>query len=149
MPSSSPRPARLGRVTVDELLVESRRGVRRLTPEETVAAARGGALVVDTRTETQRHRQGELPRDLLPGVLVIDRPVLEGRLDPTSAVRVPAAAGAGPPVVVVCRQGHPPSLAGASRGRPGLPRATDLAGGVEAWLAAGFPTVAGPADVRE
>jgi rhodanese-related sulfurtransferase len=31
----------------------------------------------------------------------------------------------------------------------GLTRATDLAGGVEAWLDAGFPTVPGPADVRE
>jgi rhodanese-related sulfurtransferase len=136
-------------VTVDELLAESRRGVRRLTPEETVAAARDGALVVDTRSEAQRRRQGELPGDLLPGVLVIDRTVLEWRLDPTSAVRVPEATGADLQVVVVCRQGYSSSLAAASLRALGLPRATDLAGGVEAWLAAGFPTVAGPADVRE
>ncbi|WP_222267401.1 rhodanese-like domain-containing protein [Modestobacter marinus] len=136
-------------MTVDDLLAASRRGVRRLTPEETAAAARRGALVVDTRTEAQRRRQGELPPDLLPGVLVIDRTVLEWRLDPTSAARIPEATGADLHVVVVCRQGYSSSLAAASLRALGLTRATDLAGGVEAWLAAGLPTVAGPADVRE
>jgi 3-mercaptopyruvate sulfurtransferase SseA len=31
----------------------------------------------------------------------------------------------------------------------GLHRATDLQGGVEAWLAAGLPMSSAPADVRE
>jgi hypothetical protein len=81
-------------MALDDLLTASRVGVRRLDPHETVAAAARGALVVDTRTDAQRRRQGELPRDLLP-------------------------------------------------------RATDLAGGVEAWLDAGLPTDDGPADIRE
>jgi rhodanese-related sulfurtransferase len=136
-------------VTIDDLLAASRRGVQRLTPEETVTAARRGALVVDTRTEAQRRRQGELPPELLPGVLVIDRTVLEWRLDPTSDARIPEATGADLRVVVVCRQGYSSSLAVASLRALGLTRATDLAGGVEAWLAAGLPTVPGPADVRE
>ena len=136
-------------MTIDDLLTASRLGVHRLTPEETVTAARRGALVVDTRTEAQRRRQGELPRDLLPGVLVIDRTVLEWRLDPTSDVRIPEASGPDRQVVVVCRQGFSSSLAAASLRAVGLTRATDLAGGVEAWLDAGFPTVPGPADVRE
>jgi rhodanese-related sulfurtransferase len=136
-------------VTIDDLLAASRQGVHRLTPEETLTAARRGALVVDTRTEAQRRRQGELPRDLLPGVLVIDRTVLEWRLDPTSDARIPEATVADRQVVVVCRQGFSSSLAAASLRAVGLTRATDLAGGVEAWLAAGLPTVPGPADVRE
>jgi rhodanese-related sulfurtransferase len=52
-------------------------------------------------------------------------------------------------VVVVCRQGYSSSLAAASLRAIGLHRATDLAGGVEAWLVAGPPTDQGPADVRE
>jgi rhodanese-related sulfurtransferase len=136
-------------MTVDDLLAASRRGVQRLGPEETVAAAQRGALVVDTRTEAQRRRQGELPRHLLPGVLVIDRTVLEWRLDPASDSRIPEATGADLQVVVVCRQGYSSSLAVASLRALGLPRSTDLAGGVQAWLDAGLPTVAGPADVRE
>ena len=52
-------------------------------------------------------------------------------------------------MVVVCRQGYSSSLAAASLRAVGLHRATDLIGGVEAWLAAGLPTTNGPADVRE
>jgi len=50
---------------------------------------------------------------------------------------------------VVCRQGYSSSLAAASLRAVGLHRATDLEGGVEAWIAAGLPMSAGPADVRE
>ena len=136
-------------MTIDELLAASRRGVRRLDPAGTVAAARRGALVVDTRTEAQRRRQGELPADLLPGVVVVDRTVLEWRLDPKSEACIPEASSYDLEVVVVCRQGYSSSLAAASLRALGLPRATDLDGGVEAWLAAGLPVHGGPADVRE
>ena len=50
---------------------------------------------------------------------------------------------------MVCRHGYSSSLAAASLRAVGLRRATDLAGGVEAWVAAGFPMASGPADVRE
>jgi rhodanese-related sulfurtransferase len=129
---------------IDAVLAASREGVRRLTPEEVREAGARGALVVDTRTEAQRRRQGELP-----GALVIDRTVLEWRLDPASDARIPEATGYDREVVVVCRQGFSSSLAAASLRAVGLHRATDLAGGVEAWIAAGLPMGDGPADVRE
>jgi rhodanese-related sulfurtransferase len=129
---------------VDAVLAASRRGVRRLTPDELLEAAARGALVVDTRIEAQRRRQGEFP-----GAVVIDRTVLEWRLDPASDARIPEATGYDLEVVVVCRQGYSSSLAAASLRAVGLHRATDLVGGVEAWLAAGLPTTGGPADVRE
>ncbi len=129
---------------IDAVLAASREGVRRLTPVELRAAASRGALVVDTRTEAQRRRQGELP-----GAVVIDRTVLEWRLDPAGDHRIPEATGTDLEVVVVCRQGYSSSLAAASLRAIGLYRATDLAGGVEAWIAAGLPMSAGPADVRE
>jgi rhodanese-related sulfurtransferase len=131
-------------VGIDDVLAASRVGVHRLTPEELVAAIERGALVIDTRTESHRRVQGEFP-----GALVVDRTVLEWRLDPSSPWRIPEATGPDVEVVVLCRQGYSSSLAAASLRAIGLHRATDLAGGVEAWLAAGLPMSAGPADVRE
>ncbi|GAB7051426.1 rhodanese-like domain-containing protein [Catenuloplanes indicus] len=132
-------------VGVDELLARARRGVRRLTPREVRdAVSAGEALLIDTRTDRQRARQGDLP-----GAIVIDRTVLEWRLDPASENRIPEATGYDVPVVVVCRQGYSSSLAAASLRAVGLHRATDLAGGVEAWIEAGLPIATGPADVRE
>ncbi|GAB3591225.1 rhodanese-like domain-containing protein [Angustibacter peucedani] len=125
------------------MLRAARDGVRRLDPHEALAAQSRGALLVDTRTETQRAETGELP-----GALVIDRTVLEWRLDPASGSRIPEATGYDVEVVVVCRQGYSSSLAAESLRRVGLHRATDLAGGVEAWVAAGLPLTDGPADVR-
>ena len=128
---------------VDALLARARAGVRRLDPDETRAAVARGALLVDTRTESQRREQGELP-----GALVIDRTVLEWRLDPASPARIPEATGYDVQVIVVCRQGYSSSLAAASLRALGLHRATDLAGGIEAWVAAGLPLTSDPADVR-
>jgi len=129
---------------VDEVLAQAREGVERLSPEQAWAEMRTGALLVDTRTAAQRARQGDLP-----GALVIDRTVLEWRLDPTSPSRVPEACGPDLRVVVICRQGYSSSFAAESLRRIGLARSTDVVGGVEAWLASGLPLAAGPADVRE
>ena len=142
----APRVTTVASQGIDDVLAASRVGVRRFTPAVVVEAlVPRGALVVDTRTEAQRRRQGELP-----GVVVIDRTVLEWRLDPASDSRIPeVTAGYDLEVVVVCRQGYSSSLAAASLRSVGLFRATDLEGGVEAWLAAGLPMSSVPADVRE
>ncbi len=128
---------------VDGLLEQARTGVRRLTPQEAWAAAAQGAMLVDTRTEWQREAQGEVP-----GALVIDRTVLEWRLDPGSEAKIPEATGYDLVVVVLCRQGYSSSLAAASLRALGLHRATDVVGGVEAWAAAGLPLTRDKADVR-
>ncbi len=128
---------------MDALLARAREGLRRLDPHETRAAVAAGALLVDTRTDVQRESQGRLP-----GAIVIDRTVLEWRLDPASPNRIPEAGDPHRVIVVVCRQGYSSSLAAASLQAVGLTNATDLAGGVEAWLAAGLPTTDAPEDVR-
>ncbi|WP_433041545.1 rhodanese-like domain-containing protein [Dactylosporangium sp. CS-033363] len=128
---------------IDVVLAAARQGVRRYGPHETAAAGARGALIVDTRTETQRAETGELP-----GAIVIDRTVLEWRLDPASEARIDEATSYDAEIVVVCRQGYSSSLAAESLRRVGLHRATDLEGGVEAWLRAGLPLHRGPADVR-
>jgi rhodanese-related sulfurtransferase len=129
---------------VDALLERARAGMRRLDPHEARAAWAAGALLIDTRTDRQRAAQGDLP-----GAIVIDRTVLEWRLDPASDARIPEATGYDLEIVVVCRQGYSSSLAAASLRAVGLSRATDLVGGMAAWLAAGLPAGSGPADVRE
>ena len=128
---------------IARLLEKARAPLDRRTPEQTWLAAAGGALIVDTRTDPQRRQQGELPVGI-----VIDRTVLEWRLDPTSPDRIPEATGHDTEIIVVCRQGYSSGLAVASLRSLGLWRATDMIGGVEAWLAAGLPVTDGPADVR-
>lgn len=126
---------------IDELLERAREGRRRLSPVEAIAAQLAGALLVDTRTPWQRRAQGELP-----GAVVIDRTVLEWRLDPTSDARIPEATPESR-VIVICRQGYSSSLAARSLRDLGLD-ATDVVGGVEAWVAAGLPTTRREADER-
>jgi len=51
-------------------------------------------------------------------------------------------------LIVVCREGYCSSLAAAQLRELGFARATDVVGGVEAWVAAGLPVV-GPERRRE
>lgn len=130
-------------VNIDAALQQARSTLRRLTPAEADAAVGRGALLIDTRTDRQRREQGELPR-----AIVIDRTVLEWRLDPASAWRIPEADSHDVEVIVICRQGYSSSLAAASLQSLGLHAATDVIGGVEAWLEAGLPVHRGSSDVR-
>ncbi|MGH8892632.1 MAG: rhodanese-like domain-containing protein [Actinomycetes bacterium] len=133
---------------IDGLLAEARTGLDRVHPHELAAAVADGALVVDIRPVEQRLRDGDLP-----GAIVIDRNVLEWRLDPTCQHRIAEATGFGVRVVLVCNEGYGSSLAAATLRRLGLRRATDLAGGFQAWLARvpqprtdmGSQNVSGPA----
>jgi rhodanese-related sulfurtransferase len=86
--------------------------------------------VVDVRPVEQRERDGEMP-----GALVIDRNVLEWRLDPTCPHRLDVATSPDLRVIVVCNEGYSSSLAAESLLRVGLRRATDLVGGYQAWRA--------------
>jgi len=73
----------------------------------------------------------------LSDAVVIDRNVLEWRLDPSSEARLPFAAY-DLPVIVICQQGYSSSLAAATLQQLGIWRATDVIGGYEAWQAAGL-----------
>jgi rhodanese-related sulfurtransferase len=120
--------------TIDEVLERARRKLRRVEAQQAAAELANGALLVDTRTETQRANQGEIP-----GAIVIDRTVLEWRLDPTSPSRIEQATDHRIRVIVVCAEGFSSSLAAASLQDIGLVNATDLIGGFQAWKAAGLP----------
>jgi len=87
-----------------------------------------GAVVVDIRPIHQRERDGELP-----DAVVIDRTVLEWRLDPTSPYRLPLSDSADRRIVIVCNEGYSSSLAARTLQELGLVNATDMIGGYQAW----------------
>ncbi len=115
---------------IDRFLADERRLLpRRPTGSEVDGLLATGALLVDIRPVDLRERDGDLP-----GALVVDRNVLEWRLDPTSPDRLAEAADPGRAIVVFCDQGYASSLAAASLQRLGLRGATDLDGGYQGWL---------------
>ena len=63
---------------IDALLARARLVLDRVEPQQLTDEMTSGALMVDMRPADQRHRDGELP-----GAIVIDRNVLEWRLDPS------------------------------------------------------------------
>lgn len=119
---------------VERLLQRRRARLVRFTPREALAAQGAGALLVDTRPVVNREAEGQIP-----GALVIDRNVLEWRLDPTSPDRVPEADSADRCIVLFCNEGYASSLAAVQLHELGLSGATDLAGGFRAWRGQGLP----------
>jgi rhodanese-related sulfurtransferase len=115
--------------TIEEVLTEARSQLRRVTPEEADAAYRSGAVIIDIRPAAQRAAEGELPI-----ATVIERNVLEWRLDPASDAALPFAHH-DLEVIVLCQEGYTSSLAAAALQELGIHRATDVIGGYAAWRA--------------
>jgi rhodanese-related sulfurtransferase len=126
------RPA--GSRTIDELLERVRGRIERVQPAEAARRLAAGALLVDTRPVEQRERDGEVP-----GAVVVDRNVLEWRLDPASPYRIPEVTGYDLEVIVLCNEGYSSSLVADTLRTLGLRRAVDVVGGFEAWAALGLP----------
>ena len=114
--------------SADDLVAEARRHIRRTRPEDLDSVVSSGGLIVDIRPTAQRLLEGDLP-----GALVIERNVLEWRLDPNGTHRLPAVTGFDQQVVVVCSEGYASSLAAASLAELGFRHAGDLAGGYRDW----------------
>jgi rhodanese-related sulfurtransferase len=122
-----------GALTIAEVLAGARARLVRLRPAEAQRAVTGGALLVDIRPMAQRLAEGEIP-----GAAMIERNVLEWRLDPASAARL-REASYDLHVILFCSEGYASSLAAASLQDLGVWRATDLDGGIRAWQEAGLP----------
>jgi rhodanese-related sulfurtransferase len=122
--------------SVEDLLLEARRGLDRLSPEDALAATRDGAVLVDIRSESQRVSDGTIPT-----AVFVPRNVLEWRLDPSCEHRDPTLARRNHQVIVICHEGYQSSLAAAALRRLGLD-ATDVIGGFQDWKEAGLPVAA-------
>lgn len=115
------------------MLADARARLHRLDPDEAYTAQRHGAVLVDIRPHLHRELEGAVP-----GALVIERNVLEWRLDPTSDARLDIASYQ-LAVIVFCNEGYTSSLAAAALHDLGIAAATDLIGGFRAWRARGLP----------
>ncbi len=125
-------------VTLEEMLATARCRLVRLNPLQLAdEMSRGAALVLDTRTPTDRRSYG-----CIPGSIHTPRTVLEWRVALDAPLRVDQITGHAQLLVVVCNEGFSSSLAAVSLQQLGFHRATDLIGGVQAWADAGFALVA-------
>jgi len=119
---------------IDDRVARVRAGLDRVRPEHLAAAVEAGAVVIDIRPDRYRDAEGGIP-----GAHVIERNVLEWRLDPTSPDRLPEAIGDDVHWIIVCNEGYASSLAAATLVDLGINDATDLVGGFRAWVAARPP----------
>ena len=114
--------------SIDSLLRKSRQRITRVGPSELNDVIRDGGIVIDIRPASQRLEEG-----VLPGALVVERNVLEWRLDPDSPDRLPEVRDRTQQVIVVCSEGYASSLAAASLADLGFDKPGDLEGGYRAW----------------
>ena len=82
----------------------------------------------------------------MPGAVIIERNVLEWRLDPASHWRHAELTAADRPVIVLCNEGYQSSVAAAVLLDLGCTSVTDLDGGFQAWRAAGLHFADDPFD---
>jgi rhodanese-related sulfurtransferase len=126
---------RTGPLSIEQVLSAARARLQRITPDEThEAIANAEAILVDIRPDSQRLIEGNIA-----GALIVERNVLEWRLDPASRARLPVATDHDIKVVVFCSEGYTSSLAATALQDIGLWRATDMIGGFQAWRLAGLP----------
>ena len=132
---------------VDAMLADARSRLDRVSAEQAHReVAAGEALLVDIRPQAQREAEGEVDPALQP--LVVERNVLEWRLDPRSDARLPQASYDAR-VIVLCQEGYTSSLAADALLSLGVRRATDVVDGFRAWRQAGLPTADQPASRSE
>ena len=121
-------------MTLAELLETSRSRLVRVDVHELAQLmADGEVLVLDTRTPTDRAAYG-----CIPGSVHVPRTVLEWRVAMDAPLCLAQITSHEQHVVVVCNEGFSSSLAAVSLQSLGFLRATDLIGGVMAWVAAGL-----------
>jgi len=128
------------RRTVDDLIATARATYERLSPLEATRRVRDeGAVLVDTRSRDQQAEQG-----IIPGALHYPLSVVLWWLDPDFPSETPKLP-LDTEIIVLCRDGYSSSLAAAQLREIGFDRATDVIGGIEAWIAAGLPISPTPA----
>jgi rhodanese-related sulfurtransferase len=122
-------------VTAADLVAEARARIREVAPSALGSEA-AKAVLIDVR-EPAEYEAGHLAT-----AINIPRGVLEFQVDAHPAVAnvtEPALAHRQRPVVVYCRTGGRAALTADSLQRIGFSDVRSIAGGIEAWIAAGLP----------
>jgi rhodanese-related sulfurtransferase len=120
--------------SIDDLLAEARSGLVRVTAREAYEAALAGeAVLIDTRSEDQRAKQGYVREARHHNLSV-----LEWRMCPLAGWG-DEDLHHGSWIVLLCREGYSSSLAAARLQAMGFAHATDVIDGVDGWIAAGLP----------
>lgn len=127
-----------GQRSVDSLLDESRTDIDRYTVAQAFDYQQQGALLIDIRPVAQRAEFGGVPDSL-----IIERNVLEWRLDPQCDHRLPGIGSYERRIVILCQAGYASSFAAASVRSLGYANVGDVIGGFEAWRDAGLPVQSG------
>jgi rhodanese-related sulfurtransferase len=127
---------------IGDVLETSRLGIRRVDPVDLRRLQAQGAFVVDIRPERVRRREGHIP-----GAAVMERNILEWRLDQSSGVAMAHGPERDQLVVIVCNEGFASSLAARDLRQIGFLRAADLVGGFRAYAAAGLPVERHPSRI--
>jgi rhodanese-related sulfurtransferase len=137
-----------GAKSINEILDEARSHLTRIDPAQLLTelqttASHGPTHVIDIRPAAQREREGAFAfpstldtSDSKHTVSIIERNVLEWRLDPQNDSRIKELVdefGYDTRVVITCSEGYTSSLAARELQKLGLSRATDLNGGYWAW----------------
>lgn len=115
--------------SIDIRLEEARAIINRIDPKDLPVMLDQGAILVDIRPESFRDAEG-----IHPDALIIERNVLEWRLDPKSQSRI-VDITADTPIIIMCNEGYASSLAAADLVKMGFTAAADLIGGYRAWHA--------------
>lgn len=124
---------------ISAVLERARVGLPRISAAELPGRLAAGAWAIDLRPAEVRRFTGHIP-----GAVVIDRLVLEWRLDPSGSHRMRPGPGLDDELYLVCNEGFASSLAARDLRALGFTRTGDVIDGFAGWCRAGLPTVREP-----
>ncbi|KAB2963172.1 MULTISPECIES: rhodanese-like domain-containing protein [Zoogloea] len=116
--------------TPHDLVTEARQHITEVSPQEADAAIRDADVLIDVR-EADEFAGGHLP-----GAILIPRGVLEFRLGSK-----PELGRRDLEIVLYCKTSGRAALAARSLKEMGYLSVRSIAGGIDAWIAAGKPVV--------
>ncbi len=132
---------RTRRRTIHDVMADARDRLERVGASELAASLdTGDVVVVDIRIPEDRQRYG-----VIEGSVPVARTTLEWRADPASGYSHQAL-GDPSQIVVVCNEGYSSTLAAVALQDLGFAQATDLVGGMVAWLGDGYRVVPASGD---
>lgn len=124
---------------IASVLEDARATIGRIAAADLPGRIAAGAWVIDLRPWEVRRVTGHIP-----GAVVIDRLVLEWRLDPAGSHRMRPGPGLDDEIYLVCNEGFASSLAARDLQALGFSRAGDVIDGFAGWRRARLPVVTEP-----